>query len=245
MFTDNPTYNEITKESLDVCLRKLAREYRRLNGTAVSAELILTGGAAVLTNYVFRDATYDVDAIIHATSSIKDAANRVGDELRLPYGWLNSDFTRTKSYSPKLAEFSQYYRTYSNVLTIRTISGEYLVAMKLMAGRSYKNDISDVVGIFREEKEKGTPLTYEAINKAVYDLYGGWTMFPPESQLLVKEIMETNDLDKLYEHYRATEKETKSELIDFERKYPKILNENNLKDITAQLKKKKNRDMER
>ena len=135
-----------TKENLDNCLRELGKEFRKLNGTAMKAEITLIGGAAILANYGFRDSTYDVDAIIQASSAMKDAVNRVGDKMGLPNGWLNADFTRTSSYSPKLTTFSTYYKTFSHVLTVRTISGAYLVAMKLMAGRQYKNDISDIVG---------------------------------------------------------------------------------------------------
>lgn len=202
----------------------------------------MIGGAAVLANYGFRDMTYDVDAIIQATSSMKDAANRVAGTLGLPSGWLNSDFTKTKSYSPKLSEFSRYYRTYSNVLTIRIISGEYLVAMKLMSGRKYKNDISDIIGILREESEKGTPITYERIDNAVCNLYGDWSDVPQDSQSLIREIMKEDSLEDLYEKYRSTEKETKSTLIAFEKDYPKVLNEDNLDDVIASLKKKKSRE---
>lgn len=228
-----------TKENLDVCLRQLAKEYRRMNGTSVTAELILIGGAAVLANYGFRDTTYDVDALIQATSVMKDAANRVGDTLGLPNGWLNSDFKKTKSYSPKLSEFSRYYKTYYNVLTIRIISGEYLVAMKLMSGRKYKNDISDIIGILCEENKKGTPISYEKIDKAVRDLYGDWSEVPQDSQLLIQEILKEDNLEELYEKYRSTEKETKSTLITFEQDYPKVLNEDNLDDVIESLKKKK------
>ena len=147
-----------TKDNLDNCLRALGKEFRRLNGKSMPAEIILIGGAAVLANYGFRDMTYDIDAVIQAASSMKDAINTVGDSLGLPNGWLNSDFTRTKSYSPKLSQYSVYYKTFSNVLTVRTISGEYLVAMKLMSGRQYKNDISDIIGILHEQKEQEKPI---------------------------------------------------------------------------------------
>ena len=95
-----------TKENLDICLRELGKEFRKLNGTAMKAELTLIGGAAILANYGFRDSTYDVDAIIQSSSAMKDAVNRVGDKFGLPNGWLNADFTRTSSYSPKLAALS-------------------------------------------------------------------------------------------------------------------------------------------
>lgn len=85
---------------------------------------------------------------------MKDAINAVGDRMGLPNGWLNADFRQTASYSPKLAEVSVYYRTFSNVVRVRTVSAEYLIAMKLRAGRRYKNDLSDVIGVVRHQLEE-------------------------------------------------------------------------------------------
>ncbi len=121
-----------TKENLDYYLKELAKEFRKRNGKNTPAEIVLVGGAAILANYGFREMTYDIDAVITASSAMKEAVHAVGDRLGLPNGWLNADFKKTSSYSPKLPQYSKYYRTYSNVLNIRTISAEYLVAMKLM-----------------------------------------------------------------------------------------------------------------
>ena len=57
-----------TKENLDTLLKELAKEFKRQNGTAVPAEIILIGGAAILAGYGFREMTTDVDAVIHAIS---------------------------------------------------------------------------------------------------------------------------------------------------------------------------------
>ena len=37
--------------------------------------------------------------------------------------------------------------------------------MKLMSGRKYKNDLSDVIGILREYQNSGNPILYEQIEK--------------------------------------------------------------------------------
>ena len=103
--------NSFTKENLDNYLKELAKEFRRINGKSMPAEIVLVGGAAILTNYGFRDMTTDIDAVIHAASSMKDAINRVGDKYDLPNGWLNADFMNTASYLPKLDEYSVYYKT--------------------------------------------------------------------------------------------------------------------------------------
>lgn len=63
-----------SKESLDMYLKQLAKEFRKLNGKAMPAEIILIGGASILANYGFRDMSYDIDALIIASSAMKDAS---------------------------------------------------------------------------------------------------------------------------------------------------------------------------
>lgn len=229
-----------TKENLDQCLSKLAKEYRKQNGTQIRAEIILIGGAAILTNYGFRDMTYDIDTIIRASSAIKEAINTVGNELGLPNGWMNSDFIKTSSYSPKLVQYSKYYKRFGYVLDVRTITGEYLIAMKLMSGRKYKNDLSDIVGILYEEAENGNPINLEQIQTAVINLYGSWDSLPQDSIDFISEIINNINLKMLYETYCATEISTKDSLILFENNYPNVVNTDNVNDIIKQLQTRKN-----
>ena len=119
------SYNtKLTKENLDYYLRELAKEFRRLNGKTMPAEMVLIGGASVLINYGFRDMTSDVDAISSASSVMREAINKVGDRFSLENGWLNTDFQNTKSYTPQIIEASIIYKTRSNVLTIWAVAGE-------------------------------------------------------------------------------------------------------------------------
>lgn len=231
-----------TKDNLDVYLKELAKEFRKLNGKIMPGEIILVGGAAVLVNYGFREMTTDVDAIIHASSAIKDAINRVRDKYDLPNGWLNTDFMSTASYTSSLNRFSTYYRTFSNVLTIRTISAEYLIAMKLRSGRKYKNDLSDIVGILAEHEKQSNPITMEMIDKAVIDLYGGWDEFPEDSKEFIENTMINGDYNALYVSVSRKEKKTKAILKDFEQEYPNTLKESNLNDILNSLKSKREKE---
>ncbi len=57
-----------TRDNLDGYLRELGKEFRKLNGSRMPAEIVLIGGAAILINYGFREMTYDIDAIIQASS---------------------------------------------------------------------------------------------------------------------------------------------------------------------------------
>ena len=143
MLSDKP----FRKKDLDLYLKELAKEFRKRNGKTIPAEITLIGGASILINYGFREMTYDMDAIMDAASSIRDA---------ITHGWINDDFMKTDSYTPRIVQYSRYYRTYSNIMTIRTVTGEYLVAMKLRSGRQYKFDLSDIIGILWEQEKNSS-----------------------------------------------------------------------------------------
>lgn len=237
MSSENSNY--FTKENLNTYLKELGKEYKKINGKSMPAEIILIGGAAILANYGFREMTTDVDAVIHAVSSMKEAVNHVGDKYNLPNGWLNADFMKTDSYSSKLDQYSVYYREFSNVLTVRTVSAEYLIAMKLCSGRKYKKDLSDVIGILAEHEKRGEPITIDRIDKAVTDLYGSWDKISEDSENFIHEAMEKGNFEKAYDEISAEETKTKSLLINFEQDYPGVANTANVNDILKNLKKKK------
>lgn len=235
------SYNlPITKKDLDIYLKELAKEFRKRNRKTIPAEIILIGGASILINYGFRDTTYDMDAIIKASSSMKDAINYVGDKYALPVGWLNSDFTHTSSYSPKLVQYSTYYKTYSNILEIRTIGAEYLVAMKLMAGRKYKHDLSDVIGILYEHQQHNNPLSLEMIKAAITNLYGTYNAIPNDSQLFIERLFTEPHLDLLYNKIQFEEQESKELLLAFQADYPGVTTKDNINEILQAAKRKKN-----
>lgn len=228
-----------TKEKLDSCLKEVAKEFRKKNGNKVPAEIILVGGASILINYGFREMTYDMDAIIKSSNAMKDAINIVGDRLGLPVGWINTDFVNTDSYTPRLAEYSKYYKTFSNILQVRTVSSEHLVAMKLMAGRQYKNDLSDIVGILIEQEELGDALTFDRIKKAIEDLYDFYDKIPENSRIFIESIYGKEDLRAFYKQCRELKMENEDVLLSFHNDYPGVLNGNNLEDILKAARTKK------
>ena len=228
-----------TKENLDGYLKELAKAFRKRNGTSMPAEIILVGGAAILVNYGFRAMTTDIDAIIHAASSMKDAINEVGNRHDLPAGWLNTEFMQTGSFSPKLVEHSVYYRTFSNVLQIRTVSAEYLIAMKLRSGRQYKNDLSDVLGILAEHEARGEPIQLEQIETAVVHLYGSWDAIPVESKTFINDAFLRGNFQQTYAAIRQAEQDAKTMLIDFDHQYPGTMKEENVNEILGNLKANK------
>ena len=231
-----------TKENLDNCLKELGKEFRKLNGTKAPAEIILIGGAAILANYGFRETTYDIDAIILSSTAMKEAVNHVGDKLGLSNGWLNTDFMNTNSYSDKLMGVSIYYKTFSNILTVRIVSAEYLIAMKLMSGREYKFDLSDIVGILLEHERSGNPISRERIESAVTKLYGGFDSVPDVSKKLFDDAFRNGDYDRVYRELRESEKEAKDALVKFDHAYPGELKGENISTILERARQKRKKE---
>ena len=231
-----------TKENLDYYLKELAKEFRKRNGKNMPAEIVLVGGAAILANYGFREMTYDIDAVITASSALKEAVNTVGDRLGLPNGWLNADFKNTSSYSPKLSRYSKYYRTYSNVLNIRTISSEYLIAMKLMSGRRYKKDLSDIIGILSEQERMGEPLSYQKIDCAVRNLYGGWDNISEYAIQVLKAALDSENLKELFMEQEREEALSKQAVLQVQKYEGEKVKESNVDEIIQKALRKKRDD---
>ena len=215
---------EFEKDDMNYYLLELAREFKRLTHRKAEAEIVLVGGASIVLNYGFRNTTTDFDALIQAPTAIRDAVNNVRDRLDLPMGWINEDFKITASYTPKLYKYSSYYRTYANVMTVRTIVGQYLVAMKLRSGRKYKHDLSDIVGILMTHRMEGNPLLPDDIREAYEQLYGDWNELPEDSRLFVNGLAEDEQLAERYVETIEAERGIKETVIDFEQKYPDTIN---------------------
>ena len=140
---------------------------------------------------------------------MKDAINKVGDENGLKNRWLNDDVKRSESYSTHIIEHSRYYKTFANCLDVRTVTDEYLYAMKLKSSRSYKNAMSDMIGIIKECRERNTDISFEKINKAYHDLYG--TDIPEDKAKKTKDLLARDDLENLY--FEMTKQEDENRQI--------------------------------
>ena len=163
----------------------------------------------------------------------------MGDKFDLPRGWLNEDFKRASSYSPKLLQYAEFYKTFYGVLTVRTIAGAHLIAMKLQSGRHYKSDLSDILGILASHTRKKQPITMEMIDAAIKDLYGSWDGVSDEAKEFIRNVMENGEYEGLVEETRKWESETKDALIAFEKNDPGKVNTKSVEDILKELKRNK------
>ena len=222
---------DIKKENLDIYLRDLSKELKKEFGRNAEFEIIIIGGASILLNYNFRDTTLDVDMFISRNSSISTAIERVANKHQLSSDWMNSDFKYTESFSPKLHQYSKYYKTFNQILNVRTIKDEYLIAMKLVSFRTYKHDLSDIIGILQENQS----ITLEDIEVAFINLYGSLDKLSPRTRtFLEKEFKELTEITQVQD----LEKKNLARLKTFEQKYKNTLNQDNVDDVLFDLNKK-------
>ena len=217
-----------TKDNIDSLLFQLAKEYKRVSGRNMPAEIVIVGGAAIVSQYGFRASTTDIDALIIASSAMKLAINAIGDKNGLPNGWINQDFKKTSSYSPKIIEYSKHYKTFANILDVRVLPSEYNVAMKLASLREYKYDLSDVVGIIYTDS-----IPREKIEAAVKNLYEGFENLShsEEAIKLLDGIFATENLEELYRNTRSEEATNMVILKELDEKYPQMLKQGNISSV--------------
>ncbi len=229
----------ITKENAYPILRAFAKEYKRQNGTDAKAEIVIVGGGSILLNYGFREATHDLDVIAQTKEPIRHTASKIAELYNLPDGWLNMDFMHTKSYSEKLREVSSYFCSFNRGnIEFRTVKDEYLIAMKMVSARRYRNDLSDVVGILIYLNRQRVSLTIKEIEEAIITLYGDINCVKEEVYAKVQEYMSCTEqeLMEIFEMLTADENYVLENLRDIDKKYPGIITENSLEEIVRKLR---------
>ena len=191
-----------------------------------------------MLNYKFRDATQDFDVILKTVSGVTDIIKKFADENGLPRDWMNTDFIKTASYSDMLSDVSKHLWTLNNgTLEIRTVSGVYLIAMKLIAHRDYRNDISDAIGVLIEEREAGTDITFDDIANAYKILYR--CDIPEETAKMVWKFTQLTipELKEFYNKQMNSEQEHGKKIITYIDQGADI-NTRNVDDVIEAIKRK-------
>lgn len=219
-----------TKEKIDQYFNELAKILKKRLPKGLKFEIVVVGGGSILLNYNFRLGSDDID-VAYNQSILKECVNEISDKFNLPNGWLNNDFQKTNSFSFKIFEFAKFYKEYQHILSVRTITKEYLVAMKLMSFRQYKNDLSDIVCIIKEEKDKGNDIDFNKIDKAMIDLYGDWKKAPEGSKEFAIKVCSIKDLEPFIIQIKNVEKTNKSQILNIKEQFPEKFNEKDIKNL--------------
>lgn len=85
--------------------------------------------------------------------------------------------------------------------------------MKLVAGRNYKRDLSDIVGIVQRIRQSGRDVSWNDIDFAMKELYGGWDLVDDLMSHYVELVLEQEDLTTMY--LTLTELEDRNRRVKF------------------------------
>lgn len=116
----------------------------RLAERGESAQLFVVGGAAMALAYDRTRSTRDLDAAFEPSPVVREAAATVAAENGLEEDWLND---AAKGFMPGADTGARTVYESENLL-VQVPSPQYLLAMKVHAGRTEK-DIEDAVLLYR------------------------------------------------------------------------------------------------
>jgi hypothetical protein len=159
--------------------------------------MLFVGSTAVLAAYDFLEEVNDVEVALFAPQR-KKAAKRSAEKLNIPADWLNTEAESSPAYSSRLWDVAKKYKTYLNVLSVKVVTGEHLVAMKLRGATLFNANLQEVAGILWEHYKKYDAITADMIDEAVKFLYGGWEGFPEISIRFFESFFSSPDYDRLY-----------------------------------------------
>lgn len=95
-----------------------------------------------------------------------------------------------------------------------------------------------LIRILREQREKGTPITFEQIDLAVNNLYGNWDEMPDDAEGTIRKLLDNRNLDELYRICRKEEINSRNALLDFEKECPDVVTLDNVDDVLKVLRMK-------
>lgn len=180
----------LTKADILAGLARLSELAQKEN---VMLEISLYGGALMLLAYDSRQATKDVDAIIHPPEVGRRLAAKVAEEMGWHDDWLNDDVrffvsTVETRHSWKPRGLNAPY------LRISKPTAKYLLAMKVVACRKaipgHPGDEADIAFLLKQLAIKGT-----AEVEGIVDKYFPDTVLPGATRVVIDQLLERS-LDK-------------------------------------------------
>lgn len=168
----------LTKARIEQLFRALDDELRHVD---VVGELYVVGGAVLCLALNARPATRDVDAAFQPAKAVREAAQRVGEQLGVPEGWLND---AAKGYLSAKGEYTPFMELPN--LRVMMAQPEYLLAMKCLAFRlgAEFHDEADVRYLLRYLNIERYEAAVEIITR-----YYPRDQFPQKAFYALEEIL--------------------------------------------------------
>ena len=152
------------KDNILIILKELAKRMRK-TFRDVDINIYVVDGASLTLLCDFRESTFDIDVAKNCNMYFRDIALTMEEEFDLNHNWINNDFMFSKSFSPKLVNYIERTYTFSNYIHYHFVKPACIAAMKCLALRFTRNDLSDIVNVVLYED------TLDSIVEIFKDLY--------------------------------------------------------------------------
>ncbi len=179
-----PPASALARDELLNALRALSD---KLGEQGVTGEICLFGGTVMVLAYSARLATKDVDALFKPPKTIRELADRIAREERLPANWLNDGVkgflsSRHETTAGNLPQFPH--------LRLTMPVPEYLLAMKCMASRiggtmGEQSDVADIAFLIRHLGLKSAKEVLDIVAQ-----YYPANQIPVKTQYLVESLFQ-------------------------------------------------------
>jgi hypothetical protein len=177
----------LTKQHI---LRGLHRLDEKARVAKVIVDMAVYGGAALALVFDLRQATRDVDAVVHGSQEfLRRAAGEIAEEEGWPTDWLNDGVKGFLSHHEDLRALTEFQASNEGGLRLYVPVPEYLFAMKCMAmrpeGIEGSRDIADIEALADKIEVAGTDAALTLVEK-----FYPASRIPPKVRFGVEEIME-------------------------------------------------------
>lgn len=177
----------LTKDDIVRGLRKLDAKAKV---SAVIVDMAVYGGAALALVFDLRQATRDVEAVVHgAPDFLRQAVAEVADEEGWPVDWLNDGVKEFLSHVEQLQALNLFQASTEGGVRLYVPVPEYLFAMKCMAmrpeGIEGSRDIADI-----EALADHAGISDVAGALSLVEAFYPSAHIPPKVRFGVEEIME-------------------------------------------------------
>ncbi len=177
-------YESLSRNRITQALRRLGE---LAHGQNVTLEISLYGGAVFTLVYGSRDATKDIDAVVHPSETGSTLAAKVAAELGLPVDWLNDDVKQF--LAEKEAKRSLPEDVFGQGIRIVVPTSAYLLAMKLRACRpplpGYAGDYGDIRFLVQKMEIRSV-----AEAEAIHDKFFPHDVLTTQAREVVKSAIE-------------------------------------------------------
>ena len=128
------------RENIDEYFEALAEKIKEAGiGTH---RILVVGGAAMALRYRDGRSTVDIDICFREQNNLYGCCLRVAEDFNLPEDWINADVMHSDSFSYRLFDNAELYKTFGGLLEVYVASDLDLYCMKIVSFRP--KDVQDM-----------------------------------------------------------------------------------------------------